>query len=165
MIRSVKFITCILLATAMVSCASKKKSGEEGSAESADISQESMNFNPQGSDSGEIEGLSTIFFAYDSSSLTQAARTDLATNAAWMKARPDLTIQIEGHTDTRGSVEYNLALGERRAQAVKSYLSNLGVNGQNLTIISYGKEKLLELGDSESAHARNRRANFVPLAN
>lgn len=165
MFRSIRVLAVLLLATFAVSCASKKKAGEGGAGDSADISQESMNFNPQGSDSGEIEGLSTVYFAYDSAALTKSAREDLAKNATWIKARPNLTIQVEGHTDTRGSVEYNLALGERRAQAVKDHLATLGVKAQRVTIISYGKEKLLDLGDTESAHSKNRRANFVPLAN
>jgi len=149
-----------------ISCASKKKAGEETTADgAAAISQESFSFNSAGSDSGQISGLSTINFAYDSSSLDSRAREILKSNADWMKKNANLTIQIEGHCDTRGSVEYNLALGERRAKTVKDYLAGLGVDGKRMTIISYGKEKLLELGDSEVVHARNRRANFVPLAN
>ena len=167
MLRNVRILAVLMLAVFAVSCASKKKSGEgDGSgADSAEISQEALNFNPQGSDSGEIQGLNTVFFAYDSSTLDKSARDVLTENAKWMKARKNLTIQIEGHCDGRGSVEYNLALGERRAQAVKDYLRNLGVEAQRMTIISYGKEKLLDLGDTDSAHAKNRRANFVPLAN
>lgn len=166
MFRSIRVLAILFFAVFAVSCASKKKAGEGGAGgDSAEISQESMNFNPQGSDSGEIEGLNTVYFAYDSASLNKGAREDLAKNATWIKGHPNLTIQVEGHTDTRGSVEYNLALGERRAQAVKEYLANLGVKAQRITIISYGKEKLLDLGDTESAHSKNRRANFVPLAN
>lgn len=148
-----------------VSCASKKKAGEGADGDSATISQESFNFNSQGSDSGQIQGLATINFPYDSSSLDSSSRQTLKDNADWMKKNSGLTIQIEGHCDSRGSVEYNLALGERRAKVVKDYLLGLGIAGSRMTIISYGKEKLLELGDSEAVHARNRRANFVPLAN
>lgn len=153
-----------------VGCASKKKAVEPGSGdglggESATISQESFNFSAQGSDSSTIQGLSTINFAYDSAVLDTKARSVLAENAAWIKQNSKLTMQIEGHCDSRGSVEYNLALGERRAKVVKDYLTNLGVDSKRMTLISYGKEKLLEVGDSEEVHARNRRANFVPLAN
>ena len=74
------------------------------------------------------------------------------------------TIQIEGHCDSRGSVEYNLALGERRAKAVKAYMGSLGIDSKRMTIISYGEEKPIATGDSEDAYAKNRRANFVPLA-
>lgn len=149
----------------VASCATKKKAGEGAGDGDATISQESFNFNSQGSDSGQISGLSTINFAYDSAALDSRSREILKQNAEWMKKNPNLTIQIEGHADARGSVEYNLALGERRAKAVKDYLVSLGVDSKRLTIISYGKEKLLELGDSEVVHSRNRRANFVPLAN
>lgn len=130
--------------------------------ESAAISSENMNFNPAGSDSGTINGLSTINFAYDSSTLDTFSRGKLKSNAEWMKTNSRYTIQIEGHCDSRGSVEYNLALGERRAKVVRDYLQNLGVDKGRLSVVSYGKEKLLELGDSEAVHARNRRANFVP---
>ena len=164
---SVLGISTLLIFTA--SCASKKKAGEEAGAGGGDagatIDQQAMTFNAQGSDSGQISGLSTVNFAYDSSTLDGRAREVLKSNSAWMKTNSGLTVQVEGHCDTRGSVEYNLALGERRAKAVKDYLVGLGVDAKRLTVISYGKEKLLELGDSEVVHSRNRRANFVPLAN
>jgi peptidoglycan-associated lipoprotein len=72
-------------------------------------------------------------------------------------------LQIEGHCDSRGSIEYNLALGERRAKSVRAYLVNLGVSAKRLSVISYGKEKPIVQGDSEEAMAKNRRANFLPL--
>jgi peptidoglycan-associated lipoprotein len=96
--------------------------------------------------------------------LSSETRKDLAENAEWIKANPKVTVQIEGHCDSRGSVEYNLALGERRAKAVKNYLVSLGLNSKRMTIISYGEEKPVATGDSEEAYAKNRRANFVPLA-
>ncbi|MCM2282388.1 MAG: peptidoglycan-associated lipoprotein Pal [Bdellovibrionaceae bacterium] len=155
----------------MASCATKKpKSDADGAAAGgADngapvIADKEMNFNPQGSDSGAIPGLGTVFFELDQSRLTNDARQQLATNAEWIKGNPAVTIQIEGHTDERGSVEYNLSLGERRAKSVKAYLTSLGIDAKRLTIISYGEEKPLESGSSESAWAKNRRANFVPLA-
>ncbi len=118
---------------------------------------------PMGSDSGRIPGLSTIYFEYDQARLTPEARRILAENAEWIKNHPGLTIQIEGHTDSRGSIEYNLALGERRAKSVKAYLESLGVDPRRLTIISYGKEKPIAYGENEEAWSKNRRANFVPL--
>ena len=168
MFRRFSLISVILVAALSVGCASKKKDGEAGAAgggDSADISSTDFNFNSQGSDSGQIPGLSTVNFAYDSSSLDSSSREKLKGNAEWMNKNKSLTIQIEGHCDANGSVEYNLALGERRANSVKQYLVGLGVDAARLTIISYGKEKLVELGDTESVHAKNRRANFVPLAN
>ncbi len=124
-----------------------------------------MSFNAQGSDSGQINGLNTINFAYDSSALDGTAKGILKTNAGWINSNKNVTVQIEGHCDVHGSVEYNLALGERRAKAVKDYLVGLGVDAKRLTVISYGKEKPLEIGDSEVINAKNRRANFVPLNN
>jgi len=118
---------------------------------------------PMGSDSGKINGLNTVFFDYDKATLTSDAKSKLAANATWIKNNPSYTVQIEGHTDSRGSVEYNLSLGERRAKSVKSYLEGLGVDAKRMTIISYGEEKPLVPGDNEAAWAKNRRANFVPL--
>lgn len=134
-------------------------SGERGS----NVTDKDMNFSPEGSDSGAIEGLSTVNFEYDKSRLTTSARRILAENANWIKENKGTNVQIEGHCDERGSIEYNLSLGERRAESVKRYLVNLGVNAKQLSVISYGKEKLLSRGDSEDDHARNRRANFVPI--
>ena len=123
-----------------------------------------LNFDPAGSDSGNIAGLSTVHFALDKSTLSSEARKQLAQNADWIKNNSNAgVIQIEGHCDSRGSVEYNLALGERRAKAVKNYLVNLGIASDRLSILSYGKEKMLDYGDTEAAHTKNRRANFVPM--
>lgn len=122
-----------------------------------------MNFDAQGSDSNKIAGLSTIYFDYDKSSLSAASREALKGNAEWIKKNSKVTVQIEGHTDSRGSIEYNLALGERRANAVKSYLQSLGVSAGRIKTISYGKERPLVTGESEEAWSKNRRANFVPV--
>jgi peptidoglycan-associated lipoprotein len=151
------------------SCSSKKKAGE-GTAvgdvsQDASIASKDMAFDPLGSDSGNINGLQTINFEYDQSALTSEARRVLASNADWIKNHTDVTVQVEGHCDSRGSVEYNLALGERRAKAVKNYLVSLGIDGKRLTVISYGKEKPIATGDTEDAYSKNRRANFVPLPN
>jgi peptidoglycan-associated lipoprotein len=159
-----------LLLVVAVGCTPKKKEdgateGDAAAGEPGSISSEAMNFSASGSDSGSIPGLSTVNFEYDSAALTGSAKSVLKDNAEWIKKNGKLTVQIEGHCDSRGSVEYNLALGENRAKAVKDYLSGLGVASNRLTIISYGKEKPLELGDSEEVNAKNRRANFVPLAN
>lgn len=122
-----------------------------------------MNFDAAGSDSGKIDGLNTIYFDYDKSALTATAKKTLAGNVAWMKSKSGSKMQIEGHCDARGSIEYNLSLGERRAQAVKAYMVSLGIAGNRLSVISYGKEKPVAMGDSEDAYSKNRRANFLPL--
>lgn len=165
-----RFLALVLIIGGMafnVSCSSKKKAedtvavGEVG--DDANIGAKDMNFDPMGSDSGKIQGLATVHFDYDQAALTTSARQQLAENAEWIKSHGGITVQIEGHADSRGSVEYNLALGERRAKSVKEYLVGLGIDPKRLTIISYGKEKPVVQGDSEDAHSKNRRANFVPL--
>lgn len=169
-----KKLSCSLLIVALAfatACTSKKKAddaagmGAGEGADSAQISSTPETFNPAGSDSGQIAGLRTVNFAYDSSTIDATAREILAENAKWMKENKNVTVQVEGHCDSRGSNEYNLALGERRAKAVKNYLVSMGVEAKRLTVISFGKEKPLEIGDTEAAHSRNRRANFVPLHN
>ncbi len=162
-----------VLATSLVltiSCGSKKKAadagpvgGVEGGTMDPAIGSSDMSMDSLGSDSGKISGLGSVNFDYDSSTLTTEARRQLAENADWIKGNKN-TVQVEGHCDSRGSVEYNLALGERRAKAVKTYLTSLGVESKRMTIISYGEEKPIASGDTEEAHAKNRRANFVPLA-
>jgi peptidoglycan-associated lipoprotein len=154
-----------------VSCATKKPApeapaagGTEGAKMDSSIASQDISFDSTGSDSGKISGLHTVHFDYDSSTLTSVTRRELSENAEWIKGNPKVTIQVEGHCDSRGSVEYNLALGERRAKAVKNYLVSLGLDSKRLTIISYGEEKPIATGDSEEAYAKNRRANFVPLA-
>lgn len=167
--------TVIGLSLALGAGCSRPKRGDAGGADSASgsmggqdnanpsITDKDISTDPMGSDSGKINGLNTVFFDYDKAALTADARKKLADNANWIKSNPNYTIQIEGHTDERGSVEYNLALGERRAKSVKSYLEGLGIEAKRMTIISYGEEKPLVPGDSESAWSKNRRANFVPL--
>ncbi len=131
---------------------------QDGAVESAP-----MNFDAQGSDSDKIAGLSTVYFDYDKSTLSASSRDALKANSEWIKANSKVSVQIEGHTDSRGSIEYNLALGERRANAVKAYLQTLGVSASRLKTISYGKERPLTSGESEEAWSKNRRANFVPV--
>ncbi|UYL09162.1 peptidoglycan-associated lipoprotein Pal [Bdellovibrio sp. SKB1291214] len=121
-----------------------------------------LSFDPAGSDSGKIAGLVTVHFGYDKSSLDAGAKKDIATNVDWMKKNGNVKVQIEGHCDSRGTIEYNVALGERRANAVKAYMVSLGIAADRLSTISYGKEKPVANGDSEEAWGKNRRANFVP---
>ena len=109
------------------------------------------------------EGLKTIFFDFNSFDLTADARQVLAGNAAWLKANI-VPITIEGHCDKRGSTEYNLALGEKRANVVRNYLKSLGIPADRIGIISYGEEKPLDWQESESAFGKNRRAEFVVRA-
>ncbi|MDD2850632.1 MAG: peptidoglycan-associated lipoprotein Pal [Desulfuromonadaceae bacterium] len=106
--------------------------------------------------------LETVYFDFDKADLRQDTRDVLAKNAdTILKTLAERKIQIEGHCDERGSAEYNLALGERRAKAALKYITTLGVKEGNLSIISYGKEKPAVQGNDESAWAKNRRAEFV----
>lgn len=122
-----------------------------------------MSFDAAGSDSGKIPGLETVHFGYDKSSVDAENKRILQGNADWIKKNTTYKVQIEGHCDARGTIEYNLALGERRANAVKAYLVSLGVPAARLSVISYGKEKPVEAGEGEAANAKNRRANFLPV--
>jgi len=108
--------------------------------------------------------LRDVFFDTDRFELTPEAREILATNAQWLLQHPDVRILIEGHCDERNTREYNLALGERRANAVRDYLSFLGVAGDRIETISYGEERPFALGHDESAWKLNRRAHFVIIA-
>lgn len=104
---------------------------------------------------------SPIYFDFDRASLTREAREMLARKAAFLKANVRLKVLIEGHCDERATVEYNLALGERRARAAAEYLRHLGVDRSRLDTVSYGKERPLDPGHTEEAWAKNRRAQFV----
>lgn len=168
--RYARYCAIVLCVAGLAACKSKPKADDAGAAGGGDaglqspaISSDAMNFDAQGSDSGKISGLQTIHFDLDKSNLTSDAKHKAQGNADWLKSHPTTNLQIEGHCDARGSVEYNLSLGERRAQAVKSYLVSLGVESNRLSIISYGKEKPIAMGESEADYAKNRRANFVPI--
>ena len=103
-----------------------------------------------------------VFFATNKSTLTTASRDTLRKQAAWMRKKgKDLSFTIEGHADERGTREYNLALGERRANAVKDYLMTYGISGNRLSVISYGKERPVNSGSNPLAWSQNRRSVTV----
>ena len=102
-----------------------------------------------------------VFFATNKSTLTTASRDTLRKQAAFMRKKAKLTFSIEGHADERGTREYNLALGERRANAVKDYLMTYGISGNRLSVISYGKERPVNSGSSPLAWSQNRRSVTV----
>jgi len=103
-----------------------------------------------------------VFFAFDKSDLSADSRRTLERQAAWLKQWSNQRLTVEGHCDERGTREYNLALGERRANAVKDYLVAQGVSASRLSTISYGKERPAVLGSNEAAWAQNRRGVSVP---
>jgi peptidoglycan-associated lipoprotein len=108
--------------------------------------------------------LQPIFFAYDSDALDDAARKILADNAEILKKYPTWVVTVEGHCDERGTAEYNLSLGDRRALAVKNYLVSLGVATDRLRPVSYGSDFPFDPGHDEGAWAKNRRAHFMLTA-
>ena len=103
----------------------------------------------------------TVNFDFDSAELTVSARSTLNRQAAFLSLNPDLMIVIEGHADERGTREYNLALGDRRATAVRDYLVAKGINSARVRTVSYGKERPAAAGSDEAAWAKNRRAATV----
>ncbi|MCJ7772964.1 MAG: peptidoglycan-associated lipoprotein Pal [Desulfobacterales bacterium] len=102
-----------------------------------------------------------IFFAFDSSALSQEAKHTLLRKDYWMKNNTGPSVIIEGHCDERGTNEYNLALGERRALSAKNYLVNLGIDKSKLDTVSYGEERPVDSGSNEAAWQKNRRGHFV----
>jgi peptidoglycan-associated lipoprotein len=115
------------------------------------------------SDPTTLEGgpLDDIYFEYDQATLSDQARATLEKHALWLQSNRAAVVTVEGHCDERGTAEYNLALGDERARAAREYLVKLGVAGDRLKSVSYGKERPLDPGSSESAWSRNRRAHFV----
>jgi peptidoglycan-associated lipoprotein len=147
----------------MVGCSSAKKKEEEpnlgGGVPTAAAAED--NTITGDSDSGKAMGIQTIHFPFDSFIIDEEGKRIASSNADILKTHSNFKIQIEGHCDQRGGIQYNLALGEKRANAVRNYIADLGVAHDRMTIISFGKEKLIDPGTSEEAYARNRRANFV----
>ena len=108
--------------------------------------------------------LAPVFFEFDSAEMSSEGQAVLTKNAETMKLYPTWIVSVEGHCDERGTAEYNLALGERRALSVRQYLVSLGIAAERLRTVSYGKEFPFDPGHGESSWARNRRANFVVTA-
>jgi peptidoglycan-associated lipoprotein len=148
-----KVLIVVLASIALTACATQKK--QTGMLQSDVYT---------GSDT--VEFLATgvrdrVFFATNKSTLTTASRDTLRKQAGWMRKKKNLTFSIEGHADERGTREYNLALGERRANAVKDYLMTYGISGNRLSVISYGKERPVNSGSNPLAWSQNRRSVTV----
>ena len=145
-----KFLVVVLAGVALTACASQ---GKKGAKLAGDVY--------TGTDT--VKYLATgvkdrVFFATNKSTLTTASRDTLRKQAAWMRKKSKLKFTIEGHADERGTREYNLALGERRANAVKDYLMTYGISGSRLSVISYGKERPVNSGSNPLAWSQNRRS-------
>ena len=160
------FLSTYFLLLSSFSCSLLGKKEEEAQApppiegEGADdIFQPDMDKDPLGSDSGNIEGLRTVYFALDSSHLTEEVKETLQANKSWLDQNLEVQrILLEGHCDPLGSEAYNIGLGQRRAQSVFDYLQSVGLSADRMSIISYGEEKPISFGDN----SLNRRVNFVP---
>jgi len=136
------------------STASSGTTNQDGSFSSQDVSDTTRAANVPAA-------LQRVHFDFDSYVLSPEAKTTLENNASYLKAYPAKRVQIEGHCDERGSDEYNLVLGEKRARSTRAFLVSLGVDERRLDVISYGEERPLDPSSSESAWAKNRRAEFV----
>ena len=111
----------------------------------------------------EIPELKDVYFEFDKYNLTPQATQVLTKNADWLKDHPKTKIMVEGHCDERGTIEYNLALGQKRATEVRNYLISLGIKAERINSISYGEEKPLDPAHNEEAWARNRRAHTLVI--
>jgi peptidoglycan-associated lipoprotein len=158
------FITTLVVGLLAVGCASKKpKNSQDGADANGANAGLTLELNGD-SDSGRAGGLQTVFFAFDSSNLEGDTKSALEANASYLKSNTNVDVQVEGHCDERGGRQYNLALGERRAKAVRDYLVALGVESKRISTISYGSERPKVEGHDEAAWSQNRRANFVITA-
>ena len=152
------FLLVVFAGLLLTACATQKKVAKESA---SGLIQSDVY---QGTDT--VEFLATgvkdrVFFGTNKSILTTASRDTLRKQAAWMRKNKDITVTVEGHADERGTREYNLALGDRRANAVKDYLLTYGISGGRLSVISYGKERPVNSGSSPLAWSQNRRSVTV----
>ncbi len=157
--KKLKLSVLLLILSLGVGCAkSQLESGENGTtmstAENMDVYQESI---------AEVQDMS-IYFGFNEYDISMEDREKLKQKADIMRQYPNIRVRIEGNCDVRGTQEYNLALGERRARAAYEYLVLLGVNPDQIDLISYGKERPVVAGNSEAAHAQNRRDDFNVIA-
>ena len=160
------FFTTLLVTLLAVGCSSNRpKNAQDAGANGANGANSGLSLDLNGdSDSNKAGGLQTVYFAFESSNLESSAKDTMKANAEFLKTNSNVDIQVEGHCDERGGRQYNLALGERRAKAVRDYLVAMGVEAKRVSTISYGNERALAEGHDESAWSKNRRANFVVTA-
>ena len=152
-------------------CANDSKNSRDGAGEDSAMPGESLyetnvqparppGINPDTDVDYSILAADTVYFAFDSSSVQASERGKLEKVAGWMTSNPDRSLFLAGHADSRGTLEYNRGLGERRALAVRDYLIGLGVDGGRVHTISYGKERPVDTAENEAAYAKNRRVQF-----
>jgi peptidoglycan-associated lipoprotein len=154
-------LTAGVLALGLAGCESTPKSGTDGSSSKPTGSEFDQGSVPSGSGGGSSTSLETVYFDFDRAEIRADARSALQSNASAIKGNTSWgTVTVEGHCDERGSEEYNLALGDRRANAVKRYLVDLGVPSSRLRTVSFGEAKPAVVGHDESAWRYNRRSEF-----
>jgi len=164
----IKLLASALLVFFLAACSTTPKdtadsSGSGSTSTSSDVSSSAETTESASIEPGSQEDLivnvgDRVFFNYDSSELDTDAQELLQDQVAWLKQYSDVSIIIEGHCDERGTREYNLALGEKRAQSVKNYIINLGISADRVSTISYGKERPAVVGSNDGAWAQNRRS-------
>lgn len=157
--RQIALISIISATIFVTGCGGAKKKEDEGGVPTAPAADENVTLGD--SDSNKAIGLQTVHFPFDSFRIEGQEKNILKANVDILKEKPNLKVQIEGHCDAKGGIQYNIALGEKRANATKKYVEDLGIAGDRITVISFGKEKPIDQGMTEEAFAKNRRANFV----
>ena len=167
------FRTMLMLSAALLTlsaCSDEDKAVDTGMPAGDMSATGTTPFDPNAAQNGVVPGSQQdlvvnvgdrVFFGYDQIDLSPEARSTLERQAAWLKQYPSVSVTIEGHADERGTREYNLALGEKRAASTKSYLMSLGIDGSRLNTISYGKERPAVPEASAAAWSQNRRAVTV----
>jgi peptidoglycan-associated lipoprotein len=166
-IRNLMTMVIVVSSLALAGCPKKQAVTEDGASDvgsGGDVTPSDVASGAADSDSGNAMGLQTIRFPYDSFEIVGVNKEVLKSNIQILKDNPTVAVQIEGHCDERGGVQYNLALGEKRANAVKQQIQAGGIAASRLTMISMGKEKPIAPGSNEEAWSQNRRANFVITA-
>ena len=153
-----------LLTVMMAACSSTDTDGTE-TTEQAPVAQAAPARTNTGPTAAELEqerlrNITVFYFEFDKSDLNQEARNALVVHASDLKANPSRRVRLEGHADERGTREYNLALGERRAQAVERYLQVQGVSASQMETVSYGGENPVDRGTTEAAYSKNRRVEM-----
>jgi peptidoglycan-associated lipoprotein len=158
------FITIIAAIFILAACATtptETTSSASSSSSTASLVQDGVYVGDETIEMLAVDVPDRVFFAYDSYALTSDAQSTLSKQAKWLKANQSVTISVEGHADERGTREYNLALGDRRANAAKDYLMSQGISSNRVTTISYGKERPVKSGSNDTAWAQNRRSVTV----
>jgi peptidoglycan-associated lipoprotein len=158
---NMKIVGALAVTLAVAGCASKPQTGPQTDSSMSDTSGGNINAAP-GSEQDLAQNVGDrVFFELDHSDLSQEARQTLDRQAAWLKKYPAVRVTLEGHCDERGTREYNMALGARRANAARAYLVALGIQTARIQTVSYGAERPAVLGTGESVWSQNRRAVTV----